>query len=196
MSEITLSSGAVERVNPHAKRIVILGGGFGGVYTARHLEKLTTGGPDVQVTLVSRDNYLLMPPLLFEAGSGVLEPRHVVAPLRPMFKRVRFVEGEIVGVDFERRLVKVKPVPDETVELPYDQLVLALGGVTNRAIIPGSESAMAFKHLADAIYLRNHTIDLMERAEVEADAERRWKLLSFVVIGGGLVGVELMGELT
>lgn len=178
-------------------RIVILGGGFGGVYTALHLQRLARRDPGVQITLVSRDNYLLMTPLLFEAGSGVLEPRHAVCPIRPMLKKARFVEAEVEGIDFERRVVSVRvsaeAAPDE---LPYDHLVIALGGITNLQIIPGSEHAKTFKFLGDAIILRNQIIDLLEWADVETDPAVRQRLLTFVVIGGGLVGVELMGELT
>jgi NADH dehydrogenase len=184
-------------------RILILGGGFGGVYTAMHLERLLRrrgrdrGANPIAVTLVSRDNYFLMTPLLFEAGSGVLEPRHTVNPIRPLFKTTRFVEGEVERVDFDRRVVVARhAVGFEPFDLPFDHLVLALGGVTNRAIIPGSELAMPFKTLADGIFLRNHVIDLFERAEIEPDAAARRQLLTFVVIGGGLVGVELIGELT
>src|SRR5687768_18282160 len=122
-------------------RIVILGGGFGGVYTALELERLGRRRGDIEVTLVSRENYLLMTPLLFEAGSGVLEPRHAVNPVRPLFKRVRFMEGEVQGVDFEQRCVRVTIAADQSVQVPYDHLVIALGGITNRAIIPGSQHA-------------------------------------------------------
>src|SRR5688572_12586342 len=119
-----------------ATRIVILGGGFGGVYTALDLEHLAQDRGGLEIVLVSRENYLLMTPLLFEAGSGVLEPRHAVNPIRPLFERVRFVEAEVTGVDLEQKLVYARPTLDERYELPYDHLVLALGGVTNRAIIP------------------------------------------------------------
>lgn len=178
------------------KRILILGGGFGGVYTAIHLDRLLRAERNLEVTLVSRDNYLLMTPLLFEAGSGVLEPRHAVNPIRPLFKRVRFVEGEVKSVDLQRQMAVVQGSPERIYELPYDHLVIALGGVTNRSIIPGSQHAMSFKTLADAIFLRNRTIDLFEQADVEQDPARKRELLTFVVVGGGLVGVELMGELT
>jgi NADH:ubiquinone reductase (H+-translocating) len=97
-------------------RIVIVGGGFGGVYTARHLEQLMRTRRDVEVVLVSRDNYLLMTPLLFEAGSGILEPRHAVNPLRPLLEHVRFVEAEVEGVDFHKKTVRVRPAPDEVQE--------------------------------------------------------------------------------
>ena len=120
-------------------RILILGGGFGGVYTALNLEKLLRRD-EADITLVSRSNYFLMTPLLFEAGSGVLEPRHTVNPIRPLLKHARFVEGEVERVDFDRRVVVARHESGfDTFELPFDHLVLALGGITNRAIIPGSE---------------------------------------------------------
>lgn len=166
------------------------------MYTAIHLERLARGRGDVEITLVSRDNYLLMTPLLFEAGSGILEPRHAVNPLRPLFERVRFVEAEVEGVDFGRQAVRVRASPEETQAIEYDQLVIALGGVTNRGIVPGSEHAQTFKTLGDAIFLRNFTIELFERADIEGDPGRKRELLNFVVVGGGLVGVELLGEMT
>ncbi|HEY8748841.1 MAG TPA: NAD(P)/FAD-dependent oxidoreductase [Tepidisphaeraceae bacterium] len=175
-------------------RVLILGGGFGGVYTALHLEKMT--GPDVQITLVSRDNYFLMTPLLFEAGSGVLEPRHAVNPIRPLLNRAQFVEADVQAIDVEKRVVSVKlasRVEPET--LSYDHLVLALGGITNLSLVPGAENALTFKTLGDAIYLRNQVIRLFEWADVEKDPRRKQAQLTFVIVGAGLVGMELMGEL-
>jgi NADH dehydrogenase len=180
---------------PH--RIVILGGGFGGVYTARHLERQFRRDPDVEITLVSRDNYFLMTPLLFEAASGVLDPRHAVTPIRRMLDRTQFVEAEVEHVDFDRRVVVGRHASDTPVtEIPYDQLVIALGGITNTRIIPGSEHAMAFKSMAEAIEMRNHVIDTFEEADLPHDFTGRRRLMTFVVVGAGLVGVELMGELT
>ena len=181
----------------NVKRILVLGGGFGGIYTAYHLEREFWSDPSVEVTLVSRNNYFLMTPLLFEAGTGVLEPRHAVNPIRPMFKRARFVEAGVERVDFDTRRVFARHSPDNFIyELDYDHLVLALGGVTNLKLIPGSDHALPFKTLGDAIYLRNRIIDLFEQADVEEDVGRRRELLTMVIVGGGLVGVELMGELT
>lgn len=178
-------------------RLLILGGGFGGVYAAQRLERLIGQDRRVDITLVSRDNYFLMTPLLFEAGSGVLEPRHAVSPIRRLFDHVRFIEADIERIDLQQQMVFGRHARGgHAYELPYDHLVLALGGVTNRRVIPGSEHALGFKSLADAIYLRNHLIDLLEQADVERDPERKRAMLSFVIIGGGLVGVELMGELT
>ena len=181
-------------------RVVIVGGGFGGVYTAIHLGRALRKSRDVDVVLVSRENYFLMTPFLFEAGSGVLDPRHAVAPIRLLLKNsaARFVEADVERIDFDRRAVVARHAAGDrdAYELPYDHLVLALGGVTNLKIIPGSEHALTFKTLGDAIFLRNHVIDAFEHADATTDEAARRRLLSFVIIGAGLVGVELMGELT
>lgn len=178
-------------------RILIVGGGFGGVYTTRHLEHCWRGSDEVEITLVSRDNYFLMTPLLFEAGSGILEPRHAVNPIRPLLRTARFIEAEVQRIDVDSRSVSVRPAGStESVDLGYDHLVVALGGVANTSIVPGADRALTFKTLGDAIYLRNHVIRLFEWADVEADPKRKQAQLTFVIVGGGLVGVELMGELT
>jgi NADH dehydrogenase len=189
---------AVSKAGPPAPktRIVVLGGGFGGVYTARHLEKLCARRPEVEIVLVSRDNFFLMYPLLFEVCSGTLDMRHCCVPIRAFLRTVRFVEATVQRIDLDRRVVHTAALEGEAYELPYDHLVLALGAVTNEKVIPGSESAFTFKTLADAIVLRNHLIERFERADVEADPVRKRRLLTIVVIGGGLVGVELFGELT
>jgi NADH dehydrogenase len=188
---------AAKGADSHAPktRILILGGGFGGVYTARHLEKLCKRRPDVEIALVSRDNFLLMTPLLFEVCSGTLDLRHCSFPIRAFLRTTRYGEATVQGIDLERRVVHVAAAGQNS-ELGYDHLVLALGAMTNQKMIPGSENAFTFKTLADAFLLRNHMIERFERADVEQDAERKRKVLTFVVIGGGLVGVELFGELT
>jgi NADH dehydrogenase len=180
---------------PPKTRIVILGGGFGGVTTARRLERLCKRRREVEIVLVSRDNFLLMTPLLFEVCSGALDARHCSFPIRAFLRTTRFVEAAVQGVDLERRVVHLS-AEGEQGELGYDQLVIALGGMTNRRMIPGSEHAFTFKTLADAFLLRNHVIERFERADVEPDPARKRRELTFVVIGGGLVGVELFGELT
>ncbi len=174
-------------------RIVILGAGFGGLYTARHLARLM--GDSIDIALISRNNYFLMTPLLFEAGSGVLEPRHAVNPLRELLSRVRFIKGEVTAIDLPARRVTVHPQHDQPIHVEYDHLVLALGGVTNRSIIPGAEHSRTFKVLGDAISLRNHVIAQFEQADVETDANRKKSRLAFIVVGGGLVALELVGEL-
>ncbi len=178
------------------QRIVVVGGGFGGTYTAVHLEKLSRRQPGLEVTLISRDNFYLMTPLLFEAASGRVEPRHAVNPIRPLLRRTRFLGATVTGVDVERKVVHALDATGEIAHaVPYDQLVLALGSRPNYELVPGSEKAMSFKTISDAIELRNHVINQFERAEIEADLDRRRELLQFVVVGGGLVGVELTGEL-
>jgi NADH:ubiquinone reductase (H+-translocating) len=177
------------------KRIVILGGGFGGVATAYHLERIFRQRPDVEIVLVSRDNFLLMTPLLFEVFSGTLDLRSCSFPVRAFLGDTRFVEASVQDIDLDRRVVRLASA-GKCGELVYDQLVLAMGSKTNRGMIPGSEHAFTFKTLADALLLRNHVIERFERADVEADPQRKAQLLTFVVIGGGLVGVELLGELT
>src|SRR5215218_7005226 len=137
-------------------RILIVGGGFGGVYTALHLQRLFRKDQSVSVTLVDRDNYFLMTPLLFEAGSGVLEPRHTVTPIRTLLKKANFVEADVERVDLEAKIAYARHAPSaKTYGIPYDHVVFSLGGTTNRNLIPGSEHALTFKTLADAIFLRN-----------------------------------------
>jgi NADH:ubiquinone reductase (H+-translocating) len=184
------SSGQTRRT-----RIVILGGGFGGVFTAHHLERLLRRSPDVEVVLVSPDNYFLMTPLLFEVCTGTLGLHNCSAPVRSAVRSTRVVEATVTGVDFDRRMVSVE-ADGEVEEIGYDHLVLALGGVTNQRMIPGSEAAFTFKSLADAGLLRNHVLEQLERADAEADSALRRRRLTFAVIGGGFVGVELFGELT
>ena len=176
-------------------RILILGGGFGGLYTARHLETLCKHRLDVEIVLLSRDNFLLMTPLLFEVCSGTLDLRHCAFPIRSFLRTTQFGEAMVKEIDLERRVVHVATRGGSS-QLTYDQLVLALGAMTNQNMIPGSEHAFTFKTLADALILRNHVIECFERADEEQDLERKRKLLRFVIIGGGLVGVELFGELT
>ena len=176
-------------------RIVVLGGGFGGVAAARHLERLRGGRPGVEITLVSRENFFVLTPLLFEACSGKLELRHCAQPIRPVLKRARFIEATFESADLERRRVLLS-TPDGPIELPYDHLVVALGATTNESLIPGSSAALTFKTMWDALRLRNHVIEQFERADAAPDEARRRASLTFVVIGGGLVGMELLGELT
>jgi NADH dehydrogenase len=177
-------------------RIVVLGGGFGGVTTARHLERLLCGRTDIDITLVSRENFFVITPLLFEACSGRLELRHCAQPIRAALRRARFVEATIEDVDVQRQIVRAVAPDGSTYELPYDHLVVALGASTNERLIPGSSNAFTFKTMADALVLRNHLIEQFERADAAPDSTTRGSCLTVVVIGGGLVGVELLGELT
>jgi NADH:ubiquinone reductase (H+-translocating) len=177
-------------------RIVILGGGFGGVATTRHLERALRRHLDVEITLVSRENFFVLTPLLFEACSGRLELRHCAQPIRAALRHARFIEANVESVDVERRLVRAMAADGTAYELPYDHLVVALGASTNDALVPGSSNALTFKTMADALVLRNQLIECFERADASVDAAERRRYLTFVVIGGGLVGTELVGELT
>ena len=176
--------------------IVVAGGGIGGLAAARHLDSHLRQRPDVDITLVNRDNFVLLSPLLFEACSGVLELRHCAQPIRPCLRRVRFVEGSVDHIDVERRVVAVIRADDAMAELPYDHVVVALGATSNLSMIRGSEHARTFKTVADGLLLRNHLIEQLERASLEPNPERRRQLLTLVIIGGGLVGSELLGEMT
>lgn len=177
-------------------RIVVLGGGFGGVTAVRHLEKELRGRKDVEITLVSRENSFVLTPLLFEACSGRLELRHCAQPIRAAIRRARFIEATVESVDLERSLVHAVAPGGTADDLPFDHLVVALGASTNDRLIPGSSHALTFKTMADALVLRNHLIERFERADAAADPAERRGDLTVVVIGGGLVGVELVGELT
>ena len=177
-------------------RIVVLGGGIGGVTTVRHLERGLRSRADVEITLVSRENFFVLTPLLFEACSGRLELRHCAQPIRSTIRRTRFIEATVEAVDVERRIVRAVDAGGRAYDLPYDHLVVSLGASTNETMIPGSSNAFTFKTMADALTLRNHIIEQFERADAASDSMQRGGCLTVVVVGGGLVGVELLGELT
>ena len=179
-----------------AARIVILGGGFAGLATARRLEAILRED-EAEISLVSRENFSLFTPMLPEVGSGNLETRHVVTPVRAQLKRTSFVLGDVTGVDLEARRVDVEhTILGTHVSLAYDQLVFALGSVTSTFNLPGIEEySLPYKTLEDADRLRNHIIAMLELAAVETDPDERRRLLSFVFVGGGFTGVEAAGEM-
>jgi NADH dehydrogenase len=182
---------------PRRRRVVILGGGFAGVACARELERLLGADRTVQMTLVSETNALLFTPMLAEVAGSSLEPTHISTPLRTSLRRTAVLRGAVAGVDLDAREVILAPEGDEGPRaLPYDQLVLTLGAVTNWFGSAAVEAnAVGFKTLREAMYLRNRVIDAFERAEREKDPARRRALLTFVVGGGGFAGVELAGAL-
>ena len=179
-----------------SKQIVILGGGFAGVYTARFLEKLLRP-EEADITLVNRENYWVYQPMLSEVISGSIGLANVVSPIRRLCPRTNLVTREIEDIDLVNQVVTVSPgFRPRQLKLHYDYLVIALGNVTNFYGMPGMlENAMPFKTLADAMVLRNHVIRTLEEADVEEDPELRRKLLTFVVGGGGFSGVEVIAEL-
>ena len=150
-------------------RVVVLGGGFGGVTTARRLERALRGHDGVEITLVSRENFFVMTPLLFEACSGRLELRHCAQPIRAALRRTRCVEATVEHVDVERQIVRAV-ASEGAHEIPYDHLVVALGASTNQQLIPGSSNAFTFKTMADALVLRNHLIEQFERADAASES--------------------------
>jgi len=175
--------------------IVIVGGGFAGLYTALELEKRLKREREVTVTLLNNENFFLFTPMLPEAGAGSIGTRHIVSPLRKLLRRTRFAEVEVAGIDFDAQVVSARhSLTGAWREFHYDHLVLTLGGVTNYFGIPGAaDFALSFKTLGDAIYVRNHTINMLEEAAVEP--ERAAELLTFAVVGGGLTGVEVVGQI-
>jgi NADH dehydrogenase len=185
-------------------QILILGGGFGGVATAVNLERLFGADRLVAFTLVSEQNALLFTPMLAEVAGSSLEPTHISSPLRTSLRRTRVVRGRVASIDLEKRRVLLQPDRSgsedvqaaEPRELTFDHLVLALGSVSNYLGLQNVQRlAFDFKSLLDAIRIRNHVIDLFERADRELNPELRQELLTFVVAGGGFAGVELAGAL-
>src|SRR6185436_18707723 len=154
-------------------RVVILGGGFAGVYTAKHLTDQLGRRADVQVELLSEENYFVFQPLLPEVAAGGIAATHVVNPIRELVPRARFRCCSVVSIDFERKCVQVSQGAGlELVEVPYDHLVFCLGKVTHFASMPGvAEHALAMKDLADAFRLRNHVVRCLELADIETDPE-------------------------
>jgi NADH dehydrogenase len=179
------------------KRILILGAGFAGLYTALHLEKIFAKDEDVEITLVNQDNFFLFTPMLAEVPSSSIEARHVVCPIRAFFNKVYFQEVEVRSIDLQKRIVTVSHCPGcEIYHLEYDHLVLALGSVTSFYRLPGvAENSFPMKTLANAIALRNHVIDMFEHADLEQDTQTRRQLLTFIVAGAGFAGVETAAEI-
>lgn len=178
------------------KRILILGSGFGGLYTALHLEKRLRSSSNVEVTLVNRENFFLFTPMLHEVAAGDLDVTHIVNPVRKLLRRSHFFNGDIKSIDLNERRVVIRHADDHhDHELTYDYLVLALGSVTNFYNLPGlAENALTMKSLSDAILLRSRLIKNLEEADFECSSEDRSRLLTFVIVGGGFAGVETIAS--
>jgi NADH dehydrogenase len=169
--------------------VLIVGGGFAGSSLARILGKRGA-------TIVSPENFMLYTPMLPEAASGTLEPRHVVVPLRAMCPHADLVLGHAVAHDTDRRRVQVR-TEDELFWIPYDELVIAVGSVARTLPVPGlAEHALGFKDLADAIQLRNHVLRRLEAACATGVEAHRRRELTFVFVGAGYAGVEALAELS
>jgi NADH dehydrogenase len=178
------------------KRVLILGSGFGGLYTALRLEKRLRRYPDVELLLVNRENFFLFTPMLHEVAAGDLDLTHIVNPVRKLLRRTQFFNGDIKRIDLNsRRVIVAHPDDNHDHELSYDYLVLALGSVTNFYNLPGlAEKALTMKSLSDAIRLRSRLIRNLEEADFECSCEDRSRLLTVVVAGGGFAGVETIAS--
>ena len=179
------------------KRVLVLGGGFGGVSAAQRLEQLFAHDPELEITLVSSSNYLLFTPMLAEVASSALDAQHISAPLRASCPHTRFHRAEVASIDTSQQKMSLRAdSTTPTGALSYDHLILALGAVPNYFGLPGMEAnSFALKTLHDATLLRNHVIGLLERADVELGEEERRRQLTFVVAGGGFAGTEVIAEL-
>src|SRR4051794_11238023 len=178
-----------------AKRILILGGGFGGVYVASRLEKLLRP-EQAEIVLVNRENYFVYQPMLPEVISASIGLTDVVSPIRRLCPRTQLVMREVEKIDLANKVVTVSPgFKPRRLELAYDYLVIALGSETSYHGMPGMvEHSLPFRTLEDAIKLRHRVIRCLEEADVETDVQLRRKLLTFVVSGGGFSGVEVIAE--
>ncbi len=185
------------KATPGTLRIVVLGGGFGGVFTARALAKLLKRRNDVEVELLSENNYFTFQPLLPEVAAGGIAPTHVVNPIRELLPSTKFRLCRVRSIDFATRSVVVSQgEATELSRVAYDYLVFALGKVSDFSTMPGvQEHALPLKTLGDAFRLKNHVLRCLELAAIEENEQRRRALLSFVVAGGGFSGVETIGEL-
>jgi len=176
---------------------VILGGGFAGVECARQLELQFKDNSEIELLMVSEDNFLLFTPMLPQVASGMIETRHIILPIRTICKNTKFYEGRVKNIDPYGKLVTLWGTGDKrSISIHYDFLVVALGSETNFFGMSDVEkNAYTMKTLNDAVVLRNRVIDMLEQAENETDPILRKSFLNFVVVGGGFAGIETAGEL-
>jgi NADH dehydrogenase len=179
------------------KRILVLGGGFAGIECARKLESYFKRDSDIELVLISEDNFLLFTPMLPQVASGMIETRHIIIPIRTICTKTVFYESRIKNIDPYGKYVTLYGTNEKRgVSLEYDYLVVALGSQTN---FFGNQSvenhAYTVKSLNDAVVLRNRVIDMLEQAENETDPILRQSLLTFVIVGAGFAGIETAGEI-
>jgi NADH dehydrogenase len=178
-------------------KIVIAGGGFAGLYAAKYLDKRLARRPDVEVTLISRDNFILFTPMLHEVAAGDLSPSDIVNPLRRILRHVNVAQAEVDRVDLTARKIHCRAgVRDVDLEFEFDHLLLTIGSETNFFDLPGVRDwAVEMKSLSDAALLRNRMVALLEEASLQKDEATRRELLTFVTAGGGFAGVETTGAI-
>jgi NADH:ubiquinone reductase (H+-translocating) len=178
-----------------AWHVVIAGGGFGGFYAARTLERVLPR-QSARITLVTDVNFMLYTPLLPGAAAGTLEPRHVVVPLREVLDTTDLRIGSVTGADPGRNVVRFESIEGHAEELPYDHLVVAIGSVSRTLPVPGLEQhGIGFKSLPEAIELRNRLLRTLEAAETLEDPAERASWLTYVFVGAGYAGLEGLAEL-
>jgi NADH:ubiquinone reductase (H+-translocating) len=176
-------------------RILVVGGGYVGMYTALRLQKRLRRG-EATVTVIDPQNHMTYQPFLPEAAAGSVEPRHVVVPLRRVLRKCRVITGTVTGISHARKVVTMLPLEGAEVEVPYDLLVVAPGSVARTLPIPGlAEVGIGFKTIGEAILLRNHVLSRLDFASSIDDPDRRRRALSFVFVGGGYAGIEAFAEL-
>jgi NADH dehydrogenase len=183
--------------DPPKRRVLILGGGFAGAYTALHLERQLRDMPDVEIRLVAKENFILFTPMLHEIAGADLSVTDIVQPLRKMLRHTRVGIGDVESIDFKKKVVRVlRPSTGKELELGYDHLVLALGAITNFYGTPGlAQHALTMKSLGDAIVARNHVLEALNVADNQSDDADRKKTLTVVVAGAGFAGTETAGAL-
>jgi NADH dehydrogenase len=184
--------GGDESEIPH---VLIVGGGYLGMYTAMRLEK-KLGAGEARITVVDPNSYMTYQPFLPEIAAGSISPRNVVVPLRKVFKRVRVLNGYVVRIDHAARKVDFAPHVGDRREIAYDHIVMAAGAVSRTLPIPGlAENGIGIKTVEEAAYLRNHVLDQLNIADSTDDPVVRRKALNFVFVGGGFAGAEAIAEL-
>ena len=176
-------------------RIVIAGGGFAGLYAAMHFNKRLARRADVEVTLISRENFILFTPMLHEVAAGDLYPGDIVNPLRRILRHMKFIDADVQAVDLNaRRIHCIASVADRELEFEFDHLLLTLGSETNFFNMDGVRDwSVTMKSLSDAALLRNRMVALLEEASLQSDEASRRQLLTFVTAGGGFSGTETTG---
>ena len=179
------------------KKIVILGGGYGGVECTRKLEKYFKNDNDIEIVLINEDNFLLFTPMLPQVAAGMLSTRDIVMPIRTIIKKTTFYEGRVKNIDPHGKIVNLWGTNEKRgISLHYDFLVVSLGSETNFFGMSEVEKhAYTIKNLNDAMTIRNRVIDMLEQAENESDPILKKSLLNFVIVGGGFAGIETAGEI-
>lgn len=176
------------------KRILLIGGGYVGLYAALRLER-ELGSEEAELTLVDPENFMVYRPLLAEVTSGTLEPRHALVPLRAALRRTRLIAGSLTEVDTDARTATVEVYDGERQRLPYDHLVVGVGATARLLPVPGlAEHGIGFNSVAEAMYLRDHVLRQLELASAATDPAVRARALTFVFVGGGYTGVEALAE--